>query len=264
VATQSGRAWLTIAAAVSRLRSVLVWKGGGYEVALAYRPAATATGDYHGFFPLPGGRTAVFVGDGSGHGPAASVLAATARAIFRTHPGLHGEAGDTLTAAGRLLHGLIPSDLFMTGLYLLLGEAGWVSWSSAGHEPPLRLSPAGRVTAADVDTGGLPLGIDPAEVYATVHWQLAPGERLLLFTDGLVEARGSDGEMFSRRRLRAEFARLASVPLPEMVRRLIARVENHQGAGQFEDDFTTVAVERVVLPGRWPHRERGNHGNDQA
>src|SRR5262245_37057843 len=58
----------------------------GYQIALLYRPVCTATGDYHDFFPLPGGRTAVFVGDGSGHGPAASILSATARAIFRTYP----------------------------------------------------------------------------------------------------------------------------------------------------------------------------------
>src|SRR5262249_56402293 len=114
-----------------------------------------------------------------------------------------------------------------------------------GPDRPLRVSPRGGIARADLGPVGLPLGVSAAPAYETVCWRLRRGERLLLFTDGLVEARRADGEMFSRRRLRAEFARMARVPLREMVRRLIGRVETHHGKGQFEDDFTTVAVERV-------------------
>jgi phosphoserine phosphatase RsbU/P len=216
----------------------------GYEIALWYRPLCAATGDYHDFFPSPGGRTALFVGDGSGHGPVASVLAATARAIFRTYPGLHGTAGDALTTAGRLLHDLIPPDLFMTGLYLALAEDGQVTWASAGHEPPLRLSRAGWVTAADLTAVRLPLGINPDETYPTVRWQLAPGERLLLFTDGLWEVRNRGGQPFGRRRLQRELAARAGLPVGEMVRGLVARAAAHRGGEDFEDDVTVVGVER--------------------
>jgi serine phosphatase RsbU (regulator of sigma subunit) len=217
----------------------------GYELALVYRPACAATGDYHDFFHLPRGRTAMFVGDGSGHGPAASVLGATARAVFRTYPHLHGAAGNTLTAAGRLLHGLLPSDLFMTGVYLALDENGHVSWASAGHEPPLRVSPAGRVTPADLAAVGIPLGINADEAYATVHWQLAPGERLLLFTDGLWEVRNRGGLLFGRHRLQVELATHASLPLSDMVHALVARAAEHHGGEDFEDDFTVVGIRRT-------------------
>jgi phosphoserine phosphatase RsbU/P len=216
----------------------------GYAIALSYRPACAATGDYHDFFPMPGRRTAVFVGDGSGHGPAACMLGATARAIFRTHPGLHGEAGNTLTNAGRLLHDLIPSDFFMTGLYLALEEDGQVSWASAGHEPPLRVSLAGQVTAADLTAVGMPLGLNPDETYTTVHWQLAPGERLLLFTDGLWEVHNRVGEAFGRRGLQRELAARAGLPLGDMVRGLVACAAEHRGREDFEDDVTVVGVER--------------------
>jgi sigma-B regulation protein RsbU (phosphoserine phosphatase) len=132
----------------------------------------------------------------------------------------------------------------MTGLYLRAEEAGRVSWSSAGHEPPLRVSPDGWVIAADLEAGGLPLGIDPDQVYATVHWQLARGERLLLFTDGLWEACDEKGRAFGRQRLRVELSRLSRLPLHALVRQLVKRVAEYRGGEDFEDDFTLMALER--------------------
>jgi sigma-B regulation protein RsbU (phosphoserine phosphatase) len=234
-----------LAAAQRRLLPQAAPEVSGYELALLYRPACVATGDYHDFFRLPGGRFALFVGDGSGHGPAASVLGATARAIFRIYPGLHGEAGNTLALAGGLLHSLLPTDLFMTGVYLSLEGDGRVTWASAGHEPPLRLGPDGRVAAVDLSVVGMPLGINADEAYTTVRWQLAPGERLLLATDGLWEVRNPGGQAFGRRRLQAELAAHAGLPLGDLVCALVARAAQHCGGEAFEDDFTVVGVERV-------------------
>jgi sigma-B regulation protein RsbU (phosphoserine phosphatase) len=218
----------------------------GYELCLAYRPARAVTGDYHDFFPRPDGSLAVFVGDGSGHGPAACMLMATMRTLLHTHPGLHGEPGATLGRVAPLFHRLTAVDQFMTGVYLLLGDHGQVSWSSAGHDPPLHVRPRSAVAAADLGPVGFPLGLSDEADYETVSWRLHKGERLVLFTDGLVEARRDDGQAFGRRRLRTELAAGSAVPLADMVRRLLDRVEDHQGSEQFEDDFTVVAVERVA------------------
>jgi serine phosphatase RsbU (regulator of sigma subunit) len=166
------------------------------------------------------------------------------RAIFRTHPGLHAEPGKTLTTAGALVHDLLPPDLFMTGVYLVLEVGGRVCWAAAGHEPPLRVSPAGQVTPRDLSPVRQPLGIDASEEYPTVSWMLTPGERLVLFTDGLVETHDASGETFGRSRLRAELAALARLPLSAMVRELTARAAAHHGGYDFEDDFTLVGIER--------------------
>jgi phosphoserine phosphatase RsbU/P len=258
----AGRELARLASAHRRLLPQAAPAIPGYELALAYRPACGATGDYHDFFHRRDGRVAAFVGDGSGHGPVASVLAATARAVFRTHPGLHGPPGDTLAAAGRLLYDLTPSDLFMTGVYLLFEGGGRVSWASAGHDPPLRVSAAGAVAPVDLGPLGLPLGIEPGEGYAAVRWELAAGERLVLFTDGLVEARDPAGEAFGRRRLQGEVATLARLPLGAMVRELVARAAGHRGGADFEDDFTVVGVERRgESPRRAPAGTRPEEGS---
>jgi sigma-B regulation protein RsbU (phosphoserine phosphatase) len=216
----------------------------GYRLVLAYRPSFVVTGDYHDFFGRPSGQTAVFVGDASGHGPAASMVMAMMRTILHTHPDLHCEPGETLTRAGRMLHQLVPSDLFMTGVYLLLEGDGRVSWSSAGHHPPLRVNRGGELDAIDLAAIGHVLGFASEGEYASVTTQLGPGDRLLLFTDGLWDARSRSGEPFSRRRLFDYWAGAVKRPLDEAVTELVARVVAHLEGADFEDDFTVVGIER--------------------
>jgi serine phosphatase RsbU (regulator of sigma subunit) len=219
----------------------------GYALCLVYRPSYIATGDYHDFFRGRNGCPAAFVGDGSGHGPTASILTATMRTILRTHPALlETDPGDMLTAANQMFHALIPADLFMTGLYVLLGDGGRVSWACAGQDPPLRVNRRGQPAPVDLTPAGLPLGVEPAEVYATVHWHLEPGERLLLFTDGLVEVRGKDGKPFGRPRLRSDVAELSHLPLADLVRELVSRAAAHARLARFDDDFTILGIERQV------------------
>lgn len=216
----------------------------GYRQVLAYRPAFMVTGDYHDFFCRPDGRTAVFVGDGSGHGPAASMLMAMMRTILQTHPDIHREPSDTLTRAGRMFHQLLPSDLFMTGVYLILGCDGRVTWSSAGHHPPLRVNRAGQLASVDLASVGQVLGFALEEEYVTVTWQLGHGERLLLFTDGLWDARSRSGEQFGRQRLFKHWAEAVKLPLDAAVAELVALVVAHVEGADFEDDFTVVGIER--------------------
>lgn len=218
----------------------------GYHLCLNYRPVCFVTGDYHDFFPQAPEGPAVFVGDGSGHGPTACMLMATMRTLLHTHHGLHHNPGETLAIAGKLFYLLVPADLFMTGLHLILHEGGRVSWASAGQDPPLRVNPTGQVAPIDLSPVGLPLGIQPDEAYATVTWHLTPGERLLLFTDGLVEVRSRASEAFGRRRLQMCWSRFIRFPLHEALQALVACVTEHLGGAAFEDDFTLLGIERAT------------------
>jgi sigma-B regulation protein RsbU (phosphoserine phosphatase) len=172
------------------------------------------------------------------------MLMAMMRTILHTHPDLHREPGDALARAGRMFHQLLPSDLFMTGVYLLLGDDGRVSWSSAAHHPPLRVSRTGQLAPVDLAPVGQVLGFASDEEYATVTWQLGPGERLLLFTDGLWDARSRSGEPFGRQRLFRHWAEAVNRPFDGAVGELVARVAGHVEGADFEDDFTVIGVER--------------------
>jgi sigma-B regulation protein RsbU (phosphoserine phosphatase) len=216
----------------------------GYRLTLAYRPTFVVTGDYHDFFARPDGRVAAFVGDGSGHGPAAGMLMAVMRTILHTHD-LHRDPGETLAAAGRLFHRQVPPDRFMTGIYLAVGPDGWVSWASAGHHPPILVARSGRVGIIDLTANGLMLGPEAAPEYATVRHRLQPGERMLVFTDGLYEARNRAGEPFGRPRV-AQFLQYSmDDPLEDSVAALLKVVADHLQGAEFEDDFTILGIERA-------------------
>jgi phosphoserine phosphatase RsbU/P len=216
----------------------------GYRLEFAYRPAFAVTGDYHDFFPRPDGTVAAFVGDGSGHGPAASMLMAMMLTILRTHD-IHSDPGTTLTRAGQIFHQLIPSDLFMTGVYLLLKPRGEVEWTAAGHHPPVHVARRGAVNPIDLTVIGPVLGLGAAQQYDTVRAHLDVGDRLLMFTDGLWDARDASGEPFSRMRIGQHVQYTMDDPLDEAVRGLVAKVTEHVSGAEFEDDFTILGVERL-------------------
>ena len=216
----------------------------GYQLSLIYRPVYCATGDYHDFFMTAPTGPAAFVGDGSGHGPAACILMATMRTLLHTLESLHGDPGATLTTVGRKFCSLVRPDLFMTGVHLVLQEHGLVRWASAGQDPPLHVGAFGQITPVDLGPVGLPLGIERDEVYSTVTWRMMQGERLLVYTDGLVEARNHDSEAFGRSRLRTCWSRLTHLPLDKAISTLLAQVTAHQDGAAFDDDFTILGIER--------------------
>jgi sigma-B regulation protein RsbU (phosphoserine phosphatase) len=78
-----------------------------------------------------------------------------------------------------------------------------------------------------------------------VHWQLGDGDRLLLFTDGLWDARSKGGEPFGRQRLMDYFAGTLDCPISDVVNGLLARVTAHLQGAEFEDDFTILGIERT-------------------
>ena len=217
-----------------------------FELAMRYRPFYFATGDYHDFFPQPDGALAVFAGDSSGHGPSACMLMATMRTLLYTHPEIQGDAGEALSGLNRIFHGLTPADLFMTAVYLVLRGDGMVSWAAAGQHPPLRVSATGEVAPLDLAPVGLPLGIEPAEHYETVTWPIDPGERLIVFTDGIIEATNRAGEMFGLSRVQKSLARLAgnSPNLEALLDGLMDEVKQFMDGSDFEDDFTLLGIGR--------------------
>jgi sigma-B regulation protein RsbU (phosphoserine phosphatase) len=219
-----------------------------YRIAFRYRPYYFATGDYHDFFRRPDGTLAVFVGDSCGHGPSACMQMATMRTLLYTHPEILGDPGSALMRLTRLLHGLLP-DLFMTAVLLLLGPDGQVAWSAAGQPPPLHLTADG-VTQMTGELVGKPLGIDPQERYGTMTCRLRAGERLILFTDGIIEARNRQRQMLGLAGIEQTLGQLSASPgtVDALLDGLMAQVKDHLEGSEIEDDFTVLAVERS-LPG---------------
>src|SRR2546423_1744516 len=175
----------------------------GLELGAVYESSAHVDvgGDVYDYLRLPDGRLAVVLGDVTGHGIEATADMAMAKFVFRSLAREHPEPADFLASANEVVVGEIAAGKFISMSYVVVdGVSGKVAGASAGHPAPRIVLPDGSTRALDVH--GLVLGIDGGQEYAESYAELPPDASLVLYTDGVVEAR-RDGELYGDERLDA-------------------------------------------------------------
>ena len=175
----------------------------GFAVTSAYRPASEVGGDFFQIIPLDGesaGSTLVLLGDVSGKGLRAAMTVSLIVGSVRTMARFTRHPAELLAELNQRLCGRMQGG-FTTCLVLRLDADGRCAVATAGH-------PAPYLNQGEIPLpGALPLGILPNQLYAEREFQLREGDHFALYTDGLLEARNADGEIFSFDRLDALFAR---------------------------------------------------------
>ncbi len=159
-----------------------------WEIAAFNRIANTVGGDIYDFVPLPDGRLAVLFGDASGHGMAAGLVMAVAHAAFRTQLEVDPSPGSIVASLNRILCRTGGSRSFFSCCYFLLEPDGSYVATIAGHPPVLKIDASGRVVER-IGRGAYPLGVKANLDWESTSGTLASGERILLHSDGLTEAR---------------------------------------------------------------------------
>ena len=213
-----------------------------YEVGLLYEPAQDqpAGGDLFGTWLLPGGELAVVVGDVAGKGVETAALSAMARFFIEAATWECPSPTDVLLRANRMLTSRLPADTFVTAVLGYFRD-GRIRFANAGHLPALMVRAGGEVE--EVACEGLPLGVVDAPDYQECEVELRPGDLLVSFTDGLVEAR-RQGELFGMERVARSLA--AAAQRPESVNRMLRGVhrEVRDWAGGLSDDVAALALKR--------------------
>jgi len=214
------------------------------EYAVRSQPGSFVAGDLFDALAIPGGRVAVCLGDVSGHGVGAAMLMATAQAY------LHGElhrlepAASPVPAVAALNRFLCERALggrFMSLWVGVIDSTGRVEYVDAGHGHWLRVLRDGTPVfppphGAD---GGVPVGIDADAPYAAGCFQLGPGERLIIYSDGIVEQRGAAGEAFGAARL---YAALRSNARPRRdIEQVFAELLRFMTTPMLDDDATAAS-----------------------
>jgi sigma-B regulation protein RsbU (phosphoserine phosphatase) len=212
----------------------------GLEVAGAWQPARVVGGDYFDVLKFNERKIALCIGDVVGKGISAALLMANLQATFRAF------ASESISPAALIqkLNGVICNniapDKFVTFCCCMIDAAeNRLSYANAGHWPPILVRKSGTVVS--LNEGGAPLGIFPDRNYEDGEVQLEPGDRLILYTDGLTEATNSDEQEFGERRLVELGSRniaLGAADLLESIRREVVGF-NH---GNLQDDLTLVVV----------------------
>lgn len=216
-----------------------------WQIAAYYGPARAVGGDFYDFIELSDGRIGVVVGDVTDKGvPAALVMA-------RTHSILRGEAprlvspGRVLERANELLVAEMPERMFVTCLYMVLDpETGRCQFANAGHNLPYV---HGTGDVGELRATGMPLGLLPGVTYEEREAVIAPGDNLLLYSDGLVEAHDPTGDMYGFPRLRAALS--STLNGSRLIDDLLERLHDFTGRGwEQEDDITLVTLRRSAGP----------------
>jgi serine phosphatase RsbU (regulator of sigma subunit) len=215
----------------------------GWQLAAHYAAAREVGGDFYDFLALPDGRLGLVVGDVSGKGMPAALVMASTQSILRAVAGSGATPGAALQQANALLRARLPTRMFVTCQYLVLDpRTGRVTYANAGHCPPLWRRGADVV---EVSAAGLPLGVLPEGQYAEMELQLGPGEGLLLYSDGVVETHGPNGELFGFERL-ARLVATAGAGPARLEGLLAGLAAFRQTPGPPEDDLTLLVVERTA------------------
>jgi steroid delta-isomerase-like uncharacterized protein len=176
----------------------------GWQISPFYRPAREVGGDFYDFHPLSEGRLGLVVGDATGKGVPAALVMSTTCGMLRLAAQSSSSPGEMLQRVNETLFPYIPANMFVTCFYAILDpNSGSLTYANAGHDLPY-LCRNGE--AEELMARGMPLGLMPGMSYEEKETLLQAGEAALLYSDGLVEAHGPEGDMFGFPRLRARVA----------------------------------------------------------
>ena len=177
-------------------------------------------GDVYDLMTLPDGRLAAVIGDVTGHGIDAAADMAMMKYLFRSLAREHSRPGNFLARANEVVVGEIGAAKFVTMAYLIIDPGrGVVACAAAGHPSPRLVRPDG--TVSPLPAGGLALGVERGQEYDDIEEPFPPGAAVVLYTDGVLEAR-CGGEVYGEERLDALLARRATLPADELAGAILA------------------------------------------
>lgn len=212
----------------------------GWQIAAYYQPARAVGGDFYDFINLPGGRLGLVVGDVTDKGVPAALVMATTRSILRGAAEQFNSPGEILERANELLSPDIPPNMFVTCLYGILDPLQRrLIFANAGHDLPFRRSSAG---VDELRATGMPLGLMPGMHYEEREVELCPGESIVLYSDGIIEAHNPLREMFGFPRMRELLGNHPGGA--ELIDYLLDQLRQFTGDDwEQEDDVTILTLE---------------------
>lgn len=228
----------------------------GVDISLLFRPSGHIGGDMVGYFDIRPGEKGIYSVDVSGHGVSSALMTARIASYFsdaapernialtRGHDGYEMLPPDEVCRRlNALLQKDAESDLYLTMILArLVVGTGEVSFCQAGHPSPLILRADRRMEY--VEAFGMPIGlVDDAE-FVTARTSLAPGDRLLFYSDGITECPDPCGTILDESGLMQILADAIPLEGPDFLAALVTALERHAARGDFPDDLSAVLIEK--------------------
>jgi sigma-B regulation protein RsbU (phosphoserine phosphatase) len=205
-------------------------------------PARTIGGDLYDFFFLDDDRLFIAIGDVSGKGVPASLFMTITRTLFRSLTGSDIPLSTTMAQVNRQLCEENPNSIFVTFITGILRISnGHLELCNAGHNLPLLCTQAGEVRTMTLHTN-IPLGIDAGHVYESDRIALDPGDRIVLYTDGISEAENSGTQLFTERRLKEAVLSADRQTSRRLTAAILAEVRTFCADAEQSDDITLMVL----------------------
>ena len=233
----------------SAIQSSLLPQGApsvpGLDIVVRYEPMRTVGGDMYDFL-FDGSHIGVLVADVTGHGVPAALIAVMAKVAFSSQAAAAAKPGRLIAGMNRALCGQFQAK-FVTATYMHIDPASHlVRYTNAGHPPPFLWRPTTR-EGVELIGGGMLMGFDPDAVYTTGEARIEPRDRLVLYTDGVLEVADRAGEFFGIDGLLAFVERHEALGADEFADVLLAhlreRTSRRSADRAFEDDVTLAVVD---------------------
>jgi DNA-binding NarL/FixJ family response regulator len=219
----------------------------GWEFAARLRPARETSGDFYDFIPLSGSKLGLVIADVTDKGMGAALFMALSSSLLRTYavrfptlPGL------VLNAVSERILSDTRGGMFVTAFYGVLEPfTGRFIFANAGHPPGLQISRRhGRVSIDRFNPTGMALGVSEDAQWKQKVIKLAPGDFVVLYTDGITEANNPQGDFFGEERLLDVLLAKANQPAAEILEAVLDEVHRFVGHPHAQDDIALIVIRR--------------------
>lgn len=218
----------------------------GWKIAATLLPAREVSGDFYDFIQLPDDRIGVVVADVTNKGMGAALFMALSRTLVRTYALAHPQDPHlVLQDVNRRILTDTHGGPYVTLLFVLIDpEGGDLKFANAGHPPGYLLRESATSDIDELPRTGPPLGAYEEATWEAGICTIAPGDKLLLYTDGIPEAQNPEQEFFGAEQLRSTVVENRNLPVGTAVQSLLDRVQRFTGEASRSDDITVIALAR--------------------
>ena len=216
----------------------------GFEIAALSTPAREVGGDFFDFIEIGEGKIGLIVGDVTGKSVSGALVMSAARSVFRMLSEEQHSVGDIMIRANRRAKKDIRSGMFVALLYALLNSKDrTVCLCSAGQTQPIYFSAnIGEPSLVQTEGDTFPIGILDEVEYKETYLQLAAGDRLVFYTDGIVEAMNEKQEIYGFERLLNLVKNSGSLGAESLLKEIMRQVNEFVGGAPQSDDLTVIVV----------------------
>ncbi|HXG28277.1 MAG TPA: PP2C family protein-serine/threonine phosphatase, partial [Nevskiales bacterium] len=210
------------------------------------RPARQTSGDFYDLMELPDGRLGILIADVTDKGTGAALFMALSRTLIRTYAFEYPDRPEkVLYAANKRILTDTRTNMFVTAFYGILDpRTGTLTYCNAGHNPPYLVRADNGTAPQELHNTGIPIGITTEARWEARTVEIAPGDLLVLYTDGISEAHNQQRELFDARRLLASIQANLGLTALAVQAAILAAVDQFVGAAPQSDDQTLLVVVR--------------------